>query len=415
MDIHIERLSIDNIENYIYQTFIDSFLGNTSLRVDKQSNSAIKTYSYTEILTPFLLPKLKNVHLGKHFGFKGVDINLLLTNQINIDNLVIEITVDILNVLPTKKMKMLLENYPVILSDFQEGGNLYGRSDVNLIDDVLVQKNIKPKQLFLVGGCFQMKDYPEMNIHKINYDHWLIFTTTFTDYFSNALFDKTLRNSLISQLEICPENFCVIPIYKPRLPRLELLAQLDYDGILNKTDWGLNLKLIDSKELYPEYPTLSSDVVQFLTNNKNELPKLLLPSVWRNFVATPTNWFNKYKVYVSAETYMGDEFYNPMGGSGFTSEKTYKGFLLGAAPVIYGPQGIDEYLQNLGFKTLTFGVDCKNPVEISKLLASEYRSNSYKKDIVIHNFELITNIDFLIEKICEPLHKIAELINSIRR
>jgi len=419
--IHIEKLSLKNVGKYSWQTFIDNFIGTKETRthlLEKRRPNLARTYINSQILTPLLLPKLSNVTLGKFFNTTGLDIDILLTGNYDIKNLVIEISIDNINSLPKNKLKTLLESYPVILNDFEEGGNLYHNENLNLVK-LLTDRNIKPKQLFLVGGCLQLEDYPSLNIYKIHYDYWMIISTTVNQNFSNAIFNNKYKQNLLDQLETPPNKFCIIPMFKPRQHRLNLLSQLNYIDMLDKCDWSLALDYNPITNTYYSFKTIPEqenyNVQVFL--KKYKFPKFLPNSVdltWSDIISPNIADFNQYRFYLSAETFLGDEVLTPMGGCGFTTEKTFKSFLTGSTPIIYGPKEIGPHLINMGFKT-THNADSSNYTSVANLVKTVYDTQIYEKDLIQHNFDLITNGNFLASQVAAPLNKIAELINSVRR
>jgi hypothetical protein len=420
--IHIEKLSLKNIGRYTWQTFVDHFVGTDKTRkyYIENSNHPSRRDSYirSEKLSLDLFQQAKDISLGKYFGTNGIDIDLLLLEEIKIENLVVELSPEHFKLLLQSKyrLKLLLENYSVLISDFEESGTLFGFNNPTIVE-ILSNLNIKPKQLFLVGGCFGMQDYPKLNIFKIQFDYWLSATPLANDFYSNAIFDNTYKQTMLDKLDNEPSNFCIIPILKPRSPRLKLLTYLDSIDVLNKCDWSCGYNL--TEHIFSHKPknsdALTKQEVNFLS--KYEFPKLFnnLETTWASVCSPETEWFNKYKFYISAETYMGDEVKNEMGSMGFISEKTYKSFLIGSTPIIYGAKNSDAYLKSLGFKTASYEIDNTDYVAIGDLLHQKSLNKPYELDLVQHNFDLITNKDFLVSHIATPLNKIAELINSIRR
>lgn len=420
--IHIEKLSLKNIGRYTWQTFVDQFISNQQNRFYffEKYNIADRRdiYLRNEILTPDLLPKLNNVCLGKHYGIDGIDIDILLIEGSPIENLVIEISPEHFRLLVKSKYKLkaLLENYTVILNDFEECGTLFGFNNPTLVE-FLSKFNILPKQLFLVGGCFDMHDYPQLNIFKIQFDYWLICTALTNDFYSNAIFDINYKQSMLDELDNQPKEFCLIPTLKPKLPRIKLLSYLEKLQVLDKCEWscGYNLVVPNLRTKIDKVNELGKEDIQFLA--RHNFPKLFKNiEIGLGPRSVPqTTWFNRYNYYVSAETYMGDEYTNEMGNIGFISEKTYKSFMIGAAPIIYGPPKSNSYLNKLGFKTILGDEYYADYKAIGKFLEKQLTSITYEKNIVKHNFDLITDKHFLVDQIAQPLNKIAELINSIRR
>jgi len=419
--IHIEKLSLKGITTYTWQTFVDSLLHNKlsrNLTLPNDRRTIARDYISTDVLAPYVFAELKNISIGKYYGNKGINIDELLLSPPSIENLVIEISVDNINVLPKQKLKRLFENHIVILNDFEEGGTMYGPPQPHLVE-ILNSLNIKPKMLFLVGYCFQLSDYTPLNIYKVPFEYWAVQTAVIDPQFAQAIFDPAIKQNFLDQLATDATEFCAVPLFKPRKNRVELLVQLEKCNILNQTDWSLAYNLSQhnyaSTTRYKETESYSNEQLEFL--NKHTFPKFLEgPAVnWVDVISPLTEWFNKYKFHVCAETYMGDEIPTPMGGPAGITEKTYKSFLTGAAPIIYGPLGAISHVKHYGFKLLTDEFNTTDPVEVSKLVKYFYNNPSYNLDYKLHNFERITDLGFLTGLVCEPLNKIADLINSIRR
>ena len=418
--IYIEKLSLKNVGKYTWQTFIDNFLSSKQSRtyiLEEVMPGMSRSYINTDMLTPYVLPKLKGVTLGKYFGTTGIDIDLLLAGNIEIENLVIEISLDNLNSLPKSKIKKLLEQHIIILNDFEEGGNFFGHKG---LVDFLVERNIKPKKLFLVGGCFQQHDYPELNIIRVDYDYWMIISATVNEDFSRAILDKAYQQSLLDRLDNAPENFCIIPIFKPRKHRMDFLCYLDSIGVLNKCDWSLaynyNNKINSYRSLNVKNLEIGKQEEDFLS--KYTFPKLLSKNAgteWKDIIAPSMNCFNQYKYFVSVETYLGHERKTQLGDCGFMTEKTFKLFLTGSAPIVYGPAGSVDRLHMLGFKTIDNTLDTTDYVSVGDLINSLHAQPRYERELIKHNFERITDKEFLSNHVAQTLNKIADLINSIRR
>lgn len=413
--IHIEKIS--DKSHTTWQTFVDHFTCTTlerSNRVFEHSSLGVsKNHICLDLIGNSVLENLSGVSLGKHFGTTGINIDLLLTDNICIDNLVVEISIDTINSIPNVKLKKLLENYIVILNDFDEGGNFYGHT--NLVD-FLTQRNIKPKLLFFVGGCFQQLDYPSLNIFKIVFDFWLLATVLSNKFFYSAVFDKNKKQDFLSQLDSVPEHFCALPVLKPRAHRIKLLSALDKSNLLEHCDWSLGLELNSVEhDMYDNFnidkyvDTSILDIKNFLS--KYKFPRLM-PGNFKTVadISSPNpEWFNKYKYYISTETYLGND--SVIGKNTFITEKTYKSFLVGSSPIIHADNSASAYLNSLGFKCDYASPD---PYIICNMI-QDALLKPYNNADRIHNFDLITNKDFLVKSAVQPLNKIASLINSIRR
>jgi tRNA A-37 threonylcarbamoyl transferase component Bud32 len=82
---------------------------------------------------------------------------------------------------------------------------------------------------------------------------------------------------------------------------------------------------------------------------------------------------------------------------------------------VHGGKGSVEQLSALGFKTQFGNYDSSSVTEIGKLLTEIHKNPMVNTDMTVHNFDRITDLEFLTSLVTAPLAKIAELINSIRR
>ena len=412
--IHIEKLSSESTRMYNWENFCDFLIpGQTNkFQSSTNHNKWIETKFITsEYFSNSVFKKFPNVLIGKHFGTIGMDLDLLLLGHINIDNLVVEMSAECLKAMPRKKLKLLLETYPVILNDFMEFGTLYGMDQPHLVT-FLNNLNIKPKQLFLVGGGFQLHDYPQLNIFKIQFEFWTVVTVLLDEFFSNAVFNSKYKEQQLAKLENTPTKFCLAPIYKPRYKRVELLALLDNLNILEKCDWSLALNSSPRVDSYAE--NAIEDFSPFI--QKYQFPRELTSTEKYNTLQKPqTDWFNRYKFYVSAETYIGDEMDMIMGGCSSITEKTIKSFLIGASPIILGGTGSLDHLDKMGFKTQFGNYDTTSTSDISKLLLEINDNPIYDAKLIQHNFNRITDLEFLIELFCQPISQISTILNNNQR
>ncbi len=413
--IYIEKISTG--KHTTWQTFTDQFtctVQERQSRVFENPTQGIpKNHICLDLISTDVQQNLSGIALGKYFGTRGIDIDLLLSNGVSIENLVIELSIDVVNSLPNLKLKKLLENYIVILNDFDEGGNFYGHT--NLVE-FLTQRGITPKLLFFVGGCFQQHDYPSLNVFKIVFDFWLLATVFSNELFYSAVFDKNKKETLLSVLEIVPDNFCALPVLKPRAHRIRLLSELDKLQLLELCDWSLGLELESVDHVVYENFNIEKYVDTNITDIKSFLSKYtfpkLLPGEFRTLedIQSPnTAWFNRYKYYISTETYIGDD--TIIGKNTFVTEKTYKGFLIGSTPILHVDAGALDYLTELGFKCQYASSE---PADICAMLQDALQK-PYTVSDRIHNFDHYTNKEFLVQSAVQPLNKIASLINSIRR
>jgi len=446
--IHIEKLSLKKIKEPAFQhqylnsqgqTFVEYLAGVIPLSEDEYKKKMWR-FNNTNLIKHIntLLPtKLSNVSIGKWFGTDGIDIDELLINPPKIDNLVIELPVDYLSVISVKRLKLLFESHIIILNDFEEFCCTYGIYRPHIVT-FLKEFNIKPKCLFLVGAAFQMdSEYKELNIYTIPFEHWLLVSVSVQNFFLNAVTDREYKDKLLLEIYQQPKKndyFCAVPVLKPRKHRLELLAHLDKIGILDHCDWSCALnqsKRFNNYILSANYKStkhdnifdsFTEDELNFVNNHS--FPKeLKFDELWKlqdsPYSAIPTitavDWFNQYKFILVSETYIGDEIDPIMGGCGTLSEKTFKAFLYGSSVIVHGGKGSVEQLSALGFKTQFGNYDSSSVTEIGELLTEIHKNPVVNTDITVHNFDRITDLEFLTSLVSTPLNKIAELINSIRR
>jgi hypothetical protein len=438
--IHVEKLFIKGLDKepsiaFVAkgQTFIEYLNG-----IDLDVTYNKKPWVYHNInlskhINTALLQQLPNIKLGTYFGKTGIDLDQLLLNPPDIDNLVIELPIDYLPLISKQRLKLLLENFNVMLNDFEEFCTTYGIHRPHIVT-YLTERSIKPKCLFLCGAPFQMsKEFETLNIYSIPFEYWLLVTVSVQDYFLNAVFSFDHKQQLLQQLGT-PNYFCAIPMFKPRKHRLELLTHLDQLDVLHKCDWSFGFnggKKFNDAVLHPRKDARKSDqLMENITPEEHEfLKKYTFPKqldfkeIW-NLASSPysthptittVEWLNRYKFIVSSETYMGNEIENIMGGCATITEKTFKSFLYGASPIVHGGKGSIEHLTQLGFKTQFGNYDCSDVREVGKILLEAAQDPQPDNDIVHHNFDRITSFDFLSQLVFAPLQKIDDLINSIRR
>jgi len=447
--IHIERLSLKKIKEPIFhheyhnsqgQTFVEYLSGFIPLTEDDhikkmwRSKNTKRLPKLFKHINDLLSKKLSDISIGKWFGTDGIDLDELLINPPKIDNLVIELPVDYLSVISKKRLKILFESYTIMLNDFEEFSCTYGIYRPHIVT-FLKERNIKPKCLFLVGAPFQMdSEYRELNIHAIPFEYWLLVTVSVQDFFVDAVINKEYKDKLLLEIYEQPKKndyFCAVPMLKPRKHRIELLTYLDKIGMLENCDWSCALNqskrfnefiIPPNKILHNDNNVFSDDELDFI--NKYSFPKELeFDEIWKLAESphspiptiTAVEWFNQYKFILVSETYIGDEIEPIMGGCGTLSEKTFKPFLYGSSVIIHGAKGSTEQLLNLGFKNQFGNYDSSSVTEIGKLVTEIYKNPIIDKEMTIHNFDRITDLEFLASLVASPLNKIAELINSIRR
>jgi hypothetical protein len=100
-----------------------------------------------------------------------------------------------------------------------------------------------------------------------------------------------------------------------------------------------------------------------------------------------------------------------LGNVGFLTEKTFKAMCIGAYPFVVGVAGSENKLKELGFMLLdnTYDMHIGNQRIIGVIDAVEHFYNDQPNtlDHVLHNFNRISDINFLVHLLTAPLGEIA--------
>ena len=376
-------------------------------------------------LTPYVEEKLNNVSIGSKFGHKGINILQLLASP---HDLIIETTFLDIILLPKSQQKLLLKNYTIILNEFEEGGSYYKVLGPCLIEHIK-SLDIIPKKIFsLTSGIFQY-DYPELNIKSIHFSAWTFFTIFSEDFYINLIFDQTLKQNAINKIISSNKKFGVCLNRKPKLNRLKLLADLDRKDLLQYFDWTLTYTDIpfgDEDEYVHFFKTPKNyryengkkdetiEAIKYFSS-RYKMPKMIDETRslrFRDCVGPDESWIGKYNYYVSTETYT-DYAETSLGSVGFITEKTFKSFCIGAYPFVTGLPNYEKHLIDLGFKLNSYAYDNLSGIERSTAIVNEIESaiklpHESQLEKVIHNFNLITDINFLVDLIVEPIKQITQ-------
>lgn len=384
-------------------------------------------YVSTHLLKSYVEQELKDISIGSIYGIDGIDINILLLDK---PNIVVETTFKDLKLLPYTKQVRLLKEHVIILTDFEEGGSFYGHMDECLIS-YLTKLNIIPKKIISITSGFNQTSYTDLNIHCVYIPIWPIFTALSNEFYIKMVFDENFRKEQQASLINTNKKFGIYPNKKPRLHRVNLLAELENRNILNKFDWSLvySKEPLGTENDYGDFLKSPNnfrfnDLIEEYTNDKiekflssYEFPRVFVDSKHKTFgdsIGPAESWFGKYNYYISAETYVHPNEIS-FGTLGFLTEKTFKSLCIGSHPFILGVPGSEEQLRKIGFKLIDYGYDqLRGNERITAIcdVIERLVSTQIEKDTVedrIYNFELITSPTFLARLITNPLNSFFSL------
>ena len=415
---YIEKLQ-SNIE-YPHLTLVDIVHRNNT-----NGRNYLEIYPASHLLKHYINRDLKDIKLGQLYGSSGVHINELLTNT---KNIIVETTYQDLLALPKAKQVKLLKDYTLILTDIEEGGAFFGYMGPCLVEHIK-NLNVIPKRIYSLNAGIHQHDYPELNITAVFISTWTVLSMLNDQYFIDLIFDNSKKQQALDLLSKKEKRFGLCLNKKPRYNRVKLLAELDKRNLLELFDWTL---LYSSEPLGTQQDFGSflkspnnfrfnndlaasndHDILRFL--EKQTLPRLMSDSKQNTFgdsIGASPDWVGKYRYYISNETYC-NKIPTSLGSVGFITEKTFKAMSIGAYPFVIGVPDSEKKLKHLGFKLNDHGYDHLQGVErilaVCDVVEDAVTNPTTSQDMVLHNFELITNLNFLVNLITNPIKEIINL------
>lgn len=286
--------------------------------------------------------------IGKLYGRDGIDINRLITMQP--DDTYYEICGLTLMLIPKQKCKYFLKNFNVILHDHMEGLNWdflkHGQKDpINLIKEY----GVIPRNLYVSSSCGEDVSVPELNIKSWYMPIWWMIM------YSKFPHDVEFKYN--------PSKLALVPARKARAQRIRILAKIHEKNLLNQCDWSLVIDMdkepgefenfLTSPSIHhSRFPLLYTSeepyIKNFYNDIKDQLPKYFkqIPhSIFADNHLFDLNWMGQYCYYVNTETNQGKN-------NIFTTEKTFKGMMLGLPMLNSASAGFDKFLNKLGFLTI---------------------------------------------------------------
>lgn len=414
--ITVEKLSCNHVNPHLTVTDL-VYKDNTD------SNNYLGIYPATHLLKDSVIGNLKNVRLGEQYGAVGIDINQLLAEQ---PNIVVETTYHNLLSLPKAKQINLLKNYTVILTDIEEGGCFYGFMGPDLIEHI-DGLGIVPKKIFSLSAGLLQNDYPRLNIQSIYICSWAPLAMLNDSYYINTVFNDDARQAAIDKIKQPSKTFGLCLNKKPRYNRVKMLSELDKRDLLKQFDWTLlySKTPLGGPEDYGDFVKSpnnfrfnnnleqNSDETMQLFLSKYQFPRLMddaKKSTFGDSIGPAPDWLGRYYCYISNETY-SNQIETSLGSAGFITEKTFKSMCIGAYPLVAGVPGSESKLRELGFSLEVNDYDKLWGHERIQAIADRVQwLQQSKPDLIehaLHNFNLMSDANFLAGLIAEPLNKIA--------
>ncbi len=386
----------------------------------------------------------QGIFLGTEYGSNGITVDQALTRSKT--DIVLELGPEIIARESVAKVKYILENYIVILSDiFESGLRFFGMLQY------LKDNNISPRLGLLVGSNIHMLGAPEHNIHHCDLNIWPLLCAYLNSNLTNALLASTHRNEQAQLIRNCSRpEFCFFPNRKARANRVKMLSLLNDRGILKNIHWSLDFyfftdwtkqipesirgnhielarTLIRPNREYGENAQILFDNVideidsMLSRREKDFLNSLSLPKFiesddqilqgagirhgQRPAMNLPAG-IGSYIWNIVGETCV--EVYNTdFGQYSHITEKSYKSFYLGSLPIILGTVGMESRLREKGFQipesahdNLSGHARMESMCDYLKNLHHEQNTHT---DIRVENFLRATDLQWVVSEIVDPL------------
>lgn len=383
-------------------------------------------YPASHLLKSFVDKKLEGVAIGKQFGALGVDIIQLFAEH---QNCIVELTyLELLDLSPTFQRK-LLSDYAVIISDLEEGGASFGKFNKCLINHIS-SLGIIPKKIYCLTSGYDQQDFKKLNITSIYIPVWAVIAVTCDPYYTDIIFDQSKKDAALTKIVNDDKKLAICLNKKPRYHRVKMLAELYKRNLLDSIDWSLiyhrespggrpgefinNPNNFRFSKIIKELP--DEDINVFLKSY--QFPKHMHDykhATMGDSIGPSPTWLGKYKFYIGNETY-ADAENTSFGTTRFLTEKTFKPMCMGAYPLLNGIPGIVDHAAKLGFKFCDYSYDNLAGDQRISIICDILEKKMYDeqsiKQVVEHNFLLITDPDFLSDILAKPANSIAnDLLN----
>ena len=363
-----------------------------------------------EVYGKLILNKLKenNIEVATKFGTKGITLKALLDswfvgietgdlskyNEYN--KYYYEIPFVIFKQYKFKEQNHLLRHFNLIITCFNHN---------HLLTEKLIHSKKYNKFTFVKNCVFLSSGYLKIEENTDNKRYNTInFPMSLLSVVSKAVAEKQIQE----KEEYNHNKLALVPVHKPRYHRIKVLNTLEKNNLLEECDWscvynaGVTNKLgfnglNTSTAKHPHMEDLKdSNTNVFLSKYKNSLPKVL-PNIKNETMSDvlifPKSYFGKYKWCISLESY--EEHVH-------CSEKTFKGFLIGAGVIVLPSKEHYNLLESYGFKLQ----------HISENDLYKLDSIELNMDYVKHNFNIIKDTEYFSSRFANDLFKIKEHLDG---
>lgn len=422
MTVYIEKLKLENPHGLVYLTLCDFVLGTHGKGQYTYEDAPIRT----DLIRNDIISSLEKhqIFLAKHYGLDGICIDKLI-NSDNLLDYYIEIPTGHIKYYNTVDLISLSKKNKIIFTDFEEGGSInvvwhdiYGQRKYSSFTKFLIESGINFKNVIFASSNFEKnKICKEIKMFQM----WLLMQSLSVNYVQDII----LNNNKQQYLDILStkkyEKFAVFKNWRARRWRLVLLSILNDSKLLDKIDWSLigefGHRFFDDDSLdfkienfiktnnleWLNNSKFKDQVIKFMDDHSHSLPKFL---------------FDSDKINRHAHLYL-DEFHLKrymysidVDTANLMTEKPIKSFLQGSMPILIYPSVNSRYLekiQSLGFKLLDTEFDKSTNIDELIISAGNKIQNLYnlniepKLDDILHNFELCTNKQQLVNYFVQPL------------
>lgn len=304
---------------------------------------------------------------GKEWGLAGVKLNQLLATT-DTENRY-EISALVINKIPLPKLRKLCANYKLLITDISETGitaahfiNNY--PDLKFKDTVFLSAGVG--ELFPPHDTLTPVNLPE-GTSIVNIPFCLYSAVSF--YLHH--YELPAHNSM--------ENQLLIPCYKPRPHRIDVLNKFEKAGLLAQADWSLSLNT-NKYTTITDPDSLGQSRVDFL--NRHDLPRLLkqVDTAYDTICLNRPN----YKWHVVTESYISRIE---------ITEKIFQAFLLKNPPLIISGVGTLDALAEMGFKLEGDYEDADYLVQTDNIIDIIKSGNTHTKHLD-HNQQRCLDLDY---------------------
>ena len=353
-----------------------------------------------------------DIHIGEKYGTRGITVQDMMNTEADINTIYCIAVEEFAQLNPIDRL-MLLTNYIVMICDYAEGGFRF---------DELMHQHNKSMLSFTKGEPVRACFVSTSGIENYNYMTGVSNTIEIPYFMLLTSWEYNSRGLIPDPKQFMkPIKSALIPVHKPRMHRIKMLAELDRIGLLTNCDWSLTVNEQDGDQLghFQHTPNVNLSRFNFLTSDpvcksfydkyKHQLPRSLVDQDITQFsdcIPLPVELAGKYQWYVSCETYTHMQF---------ITEKTYKAFMSGLPVLLIAESNTARHFSNkTGFEFPYYdrydhngirGDDSDRFVEVAKLIAE---NPPVHKDTIMHNFNLMNNIEWQVISGIESLVSLVE-------